>query len=47
MTAMLAVAASDEPVARALGVHCLYGGPPADRRRSRAISAAARADTFA
>ncbi|MEA2312442.1 MAG: hypothetical protein QOE28_2410 [Solirubrobacteraceae bacterium] len=36
-----------EPVVRVLAVHALYGGVPADRHRSRAISAAARADTFA
>ncbi len=36
-----------EPAARALALHCLYGGVPSDLSRSRAISAAARADTFA
>ena len=36
-----------EPAARALVLHCLYGGVPSDLNRSRAISAAARADTFA
>jgi hypothetical protein len=36
-----------EPAARALVLHCLYGGVPSDLSRSRAISAAARADTFA
>ena len=36
-----------EPVVRALVLHCLYGGVPSDLSRSRAISAAARADTFA
>lgn len=36
-----------EPVARALMLHGLYGGVPSDLSRSRAISAAARADTFA
>jgi hypothetical protein len=35
-----------EPAARALVLHCLYGGVPCDFSRSRAISAAARADTF-
>jgi hypothetical protein len=35
------------PVVRVLSVHACYGGVPADRARSRAISAAARADTFA
>ena len=36
-----------EPAARALVLHCLYGGVPSELSRSRAISAAARADTFA
>ena len=36
-----------EPAARALVLHCLNGGVPSDLSRSRAISAAARADTFA
>jgi hypothetical protein len=36
-----------EPAARALVLHCLYGGVPSDLSRSRAISAAARAETFA
>jgi diguanylate cyclase (GGDEF)-like protein len=36
-----------EPAARALALHCLYGGVPSDLSRSRAISAAARPDTLA
>jgi hypothetical protein len=36
-----------EPVLRVLTVHALYAGVPGDRSRSRAISAAARADTLA
>jgi NAD(P)-dependent dehydrogenase (short-subunit alcohol dehydrogenase family) len=36
-----------ETVARTLCVHALHGGVPGERSRSRAISVAARADTFA